>query len=148
MTAPAPEFLRKAGQSLREIDPATLHPDPSEGPVRWFMGEGGTEITAWTDPAGKPHHIQLVFSRVSVEWSDKGLVTGSFENRSSTAGGRYDPYLLQLGGGVNAEVCQAALLLLEASDISEDVRAPLLTALREAIRGVAGHPPNEPPGSP
>lgn len=134
MIAPNQDLLQRLGRSLREIDPSMLHPDPEEGPVRWFQGEGGTEITAWTDADGKPHHVQLVFTRVSVEWSvARGLLTGAFDKKGSTAGGRYDPYLLQVGAGVDPDVCRAALILIEASDISADVREPLRTALIRAL---------------
>ena len=133
MTAPTKEQLQRMGQSLREIDPATLHPDPAEGPVRWFLGEGATEITAWTNDAGIPHHMQLVFARVSVEWSERGLFTGQFENKSSTAGGRYDPYLLHVGSAADPAVCDAALTLLDASDVDPAVREPLREALRRAL---------------
>ncbi len=134
MSRPTDEQLRRLGASLREIDPATLHQDPAEGPVRWFQGEGGTEITAWVDEVGVPRHIQLVFARASVEWSGKGLVTGAFDARSSTAGGRYDPYLLRVGTGADREVCEAALLLLGAAcELGPEIVDPLVKALCRAL---------------
>ena len=146
MSRPTDEQIRRLGASLREIDPATLHRDPEEGPVRWFQGERGTEITVWLDGRGAAHHIQLVFARASVEWSGSGLVTGAFENRGSTAGGRYDPYLLSVGTGADPEVCQAALLLLESAEVGTEVLAPLIGALRGQatfLTGSGGFRPSE-----
>lgn len=132
MSVPSEEHLKKLGQSLREIDAAMLNRDTDEGPVRWFLGEAGTEITAWVDASGAPHHIQLVFARVSVEWTARGLVTGAFETKGSTAGGRYDPYLLRVGAGVDPAVCKAAVVLLQASDLDPVIAGPLLDGLRAA----------------
>lgn len=131
---PSDEQLRKLGGTLREIDPATLQADPDEGKVRWFLGDNGTEIFVWAHPAEAPHHIQLVFSRISVEWSrTTGLMTGTFNVGSSTMGGRYDPYLLRLGIHVDPEVCRAALMLLKDTLIDPSAISPLLEALENAL---------------
>ncbi|MBX5483591.1 MAG: hypothetical protein IRZ16_17350 [Myxococcaceae bacterium] len=137
MSRPSSEQLRRLGRSLREIDPKMLDAHDDEGPVRWFLGENGTELVAWIDEAGAPHHIQLVFSRVSVEWTGRALATGTFDLHGSTAGGRYDPYLLRMAGGLDPEVCEAALELLRAADIDPVVKEPLLGALANASRSGA-----------
>ena len=131
---PSDEQLKRIGPTLREIDPATLQSDPDEGKVRWFLGDGGTEIFVWARPSEPPHHIQLVFARVSVEWSRKmGLLTGTFDPSGSTAGGRYDPYLLQLGVTADPDVCRAALLLLKEASVDLHAVGPLLDALENAL---------------
>lgn len=131
---PSDEQLRKLGGTLREIDPATLQSDPDEGKVRWFLGDNGTEIFVWAHASESPHHIQLVFSRISVEWSRKsGLMTGTFNAGGSTMGGRYDPYLLTLGIHVDPEVCRAALMLLKDTRIDPGAIAPLVEALENAL---------------
>lgn len=132
---PSDDQLRKLGASLREIDPSTLQSDPEEGTVRWFLGDSGTEIFVWLHQLQPPHHIQLVFARVSVEWSAKGgLLTGTFKESASMLGGRYDPYLLTLGRVVDPEVCRAAVLLLSAASLPEPVLDPLRTALDEVVQ--------------
>lgn len=134
---PSDEQLRNMGGTLREIDPSTLQSDPDEGAVRWFLGDNGTEIFAWTRGAEPPHHIQLVFARVSVEWNQKtGLMTGTFNTGSSTAGGRYDPYLLNLESHVDPDVCRAALRLLSAASIDVRVVQPLSQALEQVLNPV------------
>lgn len=134
---PTDEQLRQMGGTLREIDPSTLQADPEEGKVRWFLGDSGTEIFAWTHDDRAPHHIQLVFARVSVEWNQKsGLMTGTFNAAASTAGGRYDPYLLTMGANVDPEVCRAALRLLSSASIDARVIEPLTTALERVINPV------------
>ena len=134
MSRPTDEQLLRLGRSLREIDPSSLQQEPGEDPVRWFMGEAGTELFAWGPPGLPPRHLQLVFSRVSLEWTRAGgLRTGSFDPNASTAGGRYDPYLLTLGPSVDAQVCRAALTLLGASGVGHEVLAPLLGALGAAL---------------
>lgn len=131
---PSDEQLQKLGSTLREIDPATLQADPDEGKVRWFLGDSATEIFVWAHPGEPPHHTQLVFSRVSVEWSRKaGLITGTFDAGSSTLGGRYDPYLLTLGMSANPVVCRAALLLLKEARIDAAAIAPLIESLESAL---------------
>jgi hypothetical protein len=130
---PPDEELRRLGASLREIDPSTLAPDPEGGAVRWFLGEEGTEVYVWTREGSAPHHVQLVFARVSVEWGDKrGLITGTFNASPTTAGGRYDSYILKEGVQVDSDVCEAALVLLGASKVDAAALAPLLDALRHA----------------
>lgn len=136
MSRPPDEVLTRLGRSLREIDPSTLHPDPEEGPVRWFLGESGTEITAWVDEQGTPRHIQIVFARVSLEWTERGVVTGTFDPKGTTAGGRYDPYLLRVGAGVDEDVCRAAITLLEAASIDDAVKRPVLQALHQVVASV------------
>ncbi len=134
---PSDEQLKSMGGTLREIDPSTLQSDPEEGAVRWFLGDNGTEIFAWTHGDGPPHHIQLVFARVSVEWNQKtGLLTGTFNASSATSGGRYDPYLLTVGRQVDPEVCRAALRLLSAATIDSQVVRPLARALEEVVNPV------------
>jgi len=131
---PSDEQLKRLGATLREIDPATLQSDPDEGKVRWFLGDNGTEIFVWARPSEPPHHIQLVFARVSVEWSRKvGLLTGTFNSTGATMGGRYDPYLLQLGITADPEVCRSALLLLKETTIDPHAIGPLLDALENAL---------------
>ena len=134
MTRPPDEELKRLGATLREIDPSALAPDPEGGSVRWFLGAEGTEVYVWTRGGEPPHHVQLVFSRVSVEWSQKtGLSTGTFKNSPTTAGGRYDAYILMVGSTVDEEVCEAALVLLDASAVDRAALAPLLAALK-AVR--------------
>ena len=132
--APTADQLRQWGASLREIDPTSLNKDEDGASVRWWLGDNGTELFAWCHPARPPHHLQLVFARVSVEWEDqRGLITGSFKGGSSTAGGRYDPYLLSVGAQANAEVCQSALELLKASRVDPAMLGPMVAALEKAI---------------
>ena len=132
MMRPTDENLRKWGASLREIDPSMLAED-EEGPVRWFLGDNGTELFVWALPGHPPHHIQLVFARVSVEWElKKGLATGRFSSNVSTMGGRYDPYLLNVAHSVDPEVCRAALTLLSEARIDPTVLSTLLRALEGA----------------
>jgi hypothetical protein len=101
--------------------------------VRWYLGANGCEVFAWLHPGKPAHHVQLVFARVSVEWSQReGLKTGTFQETSSTAGGRYDPYLLTHGKVIDPEVVRAALVLLKGSQIDPAVGAPLVTALERA----------------
>jgi hypothetical protein len=134
MRPPTEAQLAAWGASLREIDPSTLQHDPEEGPVRWFLGEGGCELFAWLDAAGLAHHIQLVFARVSVEWSrEEGLRTGSFMAGAATAGGRYDGYVLQPGLRVDPAVCHAALQLLASSRTGGRLFAPLAEALGSVL---------------
>jgi hypothetical protein len=134
---PSDEQLKNMGGTLREIDPSTLQSDPDEGAVRWFLGDNGTEIFAWTHDGAAPHHIQLVFARVSVEWNQQsGLMTGTFNASSSTSGGRYDPYLLTLESHVDPEVCRAALRLISASRIDSQVLRPLAQALEQVVNPV------------
>jgi hypothetical protein len=130
------EQLRRLGQSLREIDPATLQHDPEEGMIRWFQGEAATELTLWLDDDGRTRHAELVFARVQVEWSEAGLSTGTFTHQSSTAGGRYDTYLLEVSGSLDRQVAESALVLLDASDVDAAVREPLCQALRAALEPV------------
>ncbi|HVE81203.1 MAG TPA: hypothetical protein VND93_00075 [Myxococcales bacterium] len=134
---PSDDQLKNMGGTLREIDPSTLQADPEEGAVRWFLGDQGTEIFAWTRDGKPPHHIQLVFARVSVEWNQKtGLMTGTFTATSATAGGRFDPYLLTVGPNVDPDVCRAALRLLSAAPIDEQVVQPLARALEQVVNPV------------
>ena len=133
MSRPTEENLRKWGASLREIDPSMLAED-DEGPVRWFLGDNATELFVWVIPGQPPHHIQLVFARVSVEWEmKKGLSTGSFSSNVSTMGGRYDPYLLNVAHAVDPEVCRAALTLLGEARVDSNVVATLVRALEGAV---------------
>ncbi len=131
---PTPEQLELWGASLREIDPGSLVPDEDGATVHWYLGDNGTEVFAWTHAGQAPHHVQLVFARVSVEWSvDLGLITGTFQSGSSTSGGRYDPYMLSVGQQVDAEVCRYALMLLQKATIDADSIVPLITALERAV---------------
>ena len=132
MIRPTDEQLKQWGLSLREIDPSSLIPDEDGSQVRWVLGDNATELFAWSHPDAGPHHLQLVFSRVSVEWdTTRGLVTGTFRDGSSAMGGRYDPYLLSIGQRVDLDVCSAALVLLGAATVDESFRAPLLQALQK-----------------
>lgn len=129
---PSDEQLERLGRSLREIDPSTLQDDPEEGKVRWFQGEGGTELFAWAQPGQPPHHVQLVFARISVEWDRRdGLVTGTFNEGASTLGGRFDAYMLRSARVADPQVCRAALHLLAASRIDLQLLHPLVQALNE-----------------
>jgi hypothetical protein len=132
MSRPTQAQLRRLGASLREIDPCTLEHKEEEGEVRWYLGEGGTELTAWLSPDGSPSHMQLVFARTSVDWSPRGLSTGSFDPKGATAGGRYDPYLLRMGVSADPEVCRAALVLLAGSEVPQALVTPLIEALLAA----------------
>jgi hypothetical protein len=139
MSRPTDEELKRLGATLREIDPSSLAADPEGSVVRWFLGGEGTEIYVWTHPSSPPHHVQLVFARVSVEWSNKrGLVTGTFRDAPTTSGGRYDSYILMVGAQVDPEVCEAALVLLESSTVDRSAIGPLLDVLRQG--------PGTPPG--
>lgn len=137
MIGPSPAQLEAWGASLREIDPSLLQEDPESGPVRWFLGDSGCEVFVWLDGQGAPHHLQLVFSRITVDWTaDAGLQTGSFQGTSSTMGGRYDGYLLrERDVRDDRAVFRAARSLLRASTTGQELFAPLLTAL-EAVPGV------------
>lgn len=133
---PSKEQLAQWGTSLREIDPGSLIPDEDGARVHWYLGDNGTELFAWSHGDAGPHHLQLVFARVSVEWTvDRGLVTGTFKSGSTSSGGRYDPYLLSVGQQVDPEVCDLALTLLDSARVDEAVIAPLLTALRTVRKG-------------
>jgi hypothetical protein len=130
---PSDDQLEQWGTSLREIDPASLVPDEDGARVRWYLGDNGTELFVWTHGEEPPHHVQLVFAHVSVEWSiHKGLITGTFKTGSATAGGRYDPYLLSIGQQVDEEVCALALQLLKKATIDSRSTAPLIGALEQA----------------
>lgn len=132
MSRPSDDLLRKWGASLREIDPSMLA-ENDEGPIRWFLGDNGTELFVWALPGQPPHHLQLVFARVSVEWEAKrGLATGSFSSQASTMGGRYDPYLLNVAHVIDPEVCRAALTLLNEAKIDPAVLTTLVRALEVA----------------
>ncbi|MBK7858892.1 MAG: hypothetical protein IPJ65_09795 [Archangiaceae bacterium] len=138
MSKPTPEQLKAWGASLREIDPTSLVQE--EGlKVQWYLGDSATELYCWVHDDGRPDHLQLVFSRVSVEWSEKkGLTTGTFQTGGSMAGGRYDPYLLSVGKEVDLEVCEAALVLLTASSIAQPLYAPMVEAVRKALAAAPG----------
>lgn len=143
MRRPSDDNLRRWGRSLREIDPGSMQAD-EEGPVRWYLGDGGTELFAWGPREEAPHHVQLVFARVSVEWvRDRGLTTGSFSGTAATAGGRYDAYLLSVARAVDPEVCAAALLLLEATSVPSAVVDALTAALRQALASLDTPTPSE-----
>ena len=130
----APATLRRWGNSLREIDPATLHSEPGEGSVRWFLGEEGTELFCWGDPSDVDH-AQLVFGQATVEWSrSRGISTGRFAAAVAPLGGRYDPYLLQAHAGLDASACEAALVILEASAEVASAVPGFLSALRGVSR--------------
>ena len=134
MSPPSDEQLQRLGRSLREIDPAALQQVEGADPVRWFLGDGGTELFAWGAPGAAPQQLQLVFARVSLEWSrEQGLRTGSFEAGAAISGGRYDPYLLRLGPSVDRRVCRAALTLLEACGVEPPLLAPVREALGAAL---------------
>lgn len=136
MSLPPPEQLRRLGAGLREIDPGSLQSDPEEGAVRWFLGERGTELFAWTREGPEPDHVQLVFARLQLEWTrEGGLVTRHFRAGGSTAGGRYDAYLLTPDEALDREVCAGAHALLSASTVPDSLRAPVLRALERALQG-------------
>jgi hypothetical protein len=138
MNKPTSELLKAWGASLREIDPSSLVQDESGLKVRWYLGDSGTELYCWVHPDGRPDHLQLVFSRVSVEWSEKkGLTTGTFQSGGSMAGGRYDPYLLSVGKEVDLDVCEAATTLLSASPIDASLSKPMVEALSKLLKPAA-----------
>ncbi|MHB8874064.1 MAG: hypothetical protein ACYC8T_10295, partial [Myxococcaceae bacterium] len=127
--------LTARGGSMRERAPATRRPAEAAAKVRWYLGDNATELFAWVRDGAPPHHIQLVFARVSAEWSQAGgLSTGTFTTGSSTAGGRYDPYLLTVGQSVDEEVCRAALLLLRASKVDSAIAGPMIGAIEAALQ--------------
>jgi hypothetical protein len=133
--SPTPEQVKALGASLREIDPSSLQPDDDGSQVRWWLGDNGTELFAWAHAGEAPHHLQLVFSRVSVEWSAaRGLVTGSFGAGATSSGGRYDPYVMAEASGVDRGVCAVALALLEASTVAPALLQPLVQQLNLALR--------------
>ena len=105
--------------------------------MRWFQGEGGTELVLWFDGDAHerpPRHAQLVFARTQVEWDEGGRVTaGHFGGESSTAGGRYDAYVLRESQALDRQVAQAALVLLSAAEVDPDVTRRLCAALRQAL---------------
>ena len=132
---PTAEQIEQWGLSLRQIDPQSLLPDEEGATVCWYLGDNGTELFVWTHPGKPPHHVQLVFARVSVEWSvEHGLSTGTFKSGSSTSGGRYDPYLLSVGQQVDEEVCEFALQLLRKTSVDPAGTALLITALEQAAQ--------------
>ena len=134
MIRPTDEQLQHLGASMREIDPSSLQPDEDGERIRWFLGEHGTELFSWALEGKPPHHLQLIFSRVSVEWSvPKGLVTGTFSSVVATAGGRYDAYLLTVGASADVEVCQAALILLRAAQVASGVAAELISVIERTV---------------
>ena len=127
---PSDEQLAAWGASMREIDPGSLIPDEDGAAVRWYLGDNGTELFAWTFGDAAPHHVQLVFARVSVEWSARaGLVTGTFKSGGTSSGGRYDPYLLSIGQHADADVCASARRLLAAAKIDSKLVGPLPAAI-------------------
>jgi hypothetical protein len=134
MSKPTPEVLKQWGASMREIDPSSLvHDDGLK--VRWYLGDNATELYCWIKPDGTADHLQLVFHKVSVEWSNtKGLTTGTFQSGASMAGGRYDPYLLSVGKEVDVEVCEAALTLLQSSNIDAGLYKPMIEALTKLVK--------------
>jgi len=124
------------GRSLREIDPRTLAADPEDGPVRWFLGEGGCEVFVWLDAGGAAHHAQLVLGQVTLEWSpQRGLSTSSFVGGGSMLGGRHDGYLLRDGTRDEGGVVAAAHSFLQASPVGMDLFAPILASLGRALAG-------------
>ncbi len=128
---PTDEQLAAWGASLREIDPSSLIPDEDGAAVRWYLGDNGTELFAWSFGDAAPHHLQLVFARVSVEWSTQaGLVTGTFKSGGTSSGGRYDPYLLSIGQQADTDVCASARRLLAASKVDARVIGPLVALLK------------------
>lgn len=130
---PTDEQLLQWGASMREIDPSSLIPDEDGAKVRWYLGDNGSELFAWSHGDAAPHHLQLVFARVSVEWStQRGLITGTFKAGGTSSGGRYDPYLLSVGQQIDLEVCASARRLLDGTRIHEEVIAPLVAALEKA----------------
>jgi hypothetical protein len=130
---PTDDQLAQWGVSMREIDPSSLIPDEDGARVQWYLGDNGTELFAWSHGEAAPHHLQLVFARVSVEWSQqRGLITGTFKAGSTSSGGRYDPYLLSVGQQIDPEVCESAWKLLETTRIDDTVIAPLVAALVQA----------------
>jgi hypothetical protein len=130
---PSDDQLALWGASMREIDPGSLLPDEDGAKVRWFLGDNGTELFVWSHADAAPHHLQLVFARVSVEWStDRGLITGTFKSGGTSSGGRYDPYLLSTGEQTDLEVCESARKLLEKCTVDPAVLAPLVAALANA----------------
>lgn len=141
MSKPTPETLKTWGASLREIDPSSLMQDEEGLKVRWYLGDSATELYCWVHPDGRPDHMQLVFSRVSVEWSVKrGLTTGTFQAGGSMAGGRYDPYLLSVGKEVDLEVCEAAMTLLSSSHVDAALSRPMVDALAVVLKPQASAP--------
>ncbi len=134
--APSEETLRRLGRSLREISASALKREGER--VRWFQGEAGTELVLWLSSERAevegPHHAQLVFARTQVEWDEGGRVTaGHFGGESSTAGGRYDAYVLRESQALDRQVAQAALVLLSAAEVDPDVTRRLCAALRQAL---------------
>lgn len=138
MSAPSEAQLVKLGESLREIDPSTLQQDEESGPVRWFLGDSGTELFVWADERGRPQQVQLVFARVSVEWTRlEGLKTGSFSKTPASVGGRYDTYVMEEGHELDPLVCRAALTLMRASRVEHEFFSPFLEVLQQAASPAA-----------
>jgi hypothetical protein len=124
--------LQDLGKSLREIDPSALQTDADDGSLRWFQGERGVELFAWARPDGVDH-AQLVIRDRTVEWSrHRGLSTAELSVGGASLGGRYDPYLVR-AAGIDAELCRAALVLLEASPLAQEAAAPFVVALRAQV---------------
>jgi hypothetical protein len=121
--------------SFREIDAASLEANEDGSAVRWFTGERGAELFLWVRGTQAPHHAQLLFQQRALEWdANTGLLrTGGFQTKVAKSGGRFDPYLLQLGGGAESAVAREALELLEGSGLSPELWAGLKTALEAAI---------------
>lgn len=140
---PSPARFQAWGQGLREIDPSTLAADPEDGPVRWFLGEGGCEVFVWLDADGASNHAQLVLGPVTLDWSrQRGLSTSSFVDGGSILGGRHDGYLLRDGTRDDGGVVVAAYSLLLGAQVGRDVFEPILASLRDAL-GQAGDAPSE-----
>jgi hypothetical protein len=126
--------LRRLGASLREIDPLALQSDPTEGRPRWFQGDRGVELFAWSR-FGRVDHAQLILGRTSVEWSERsGLSVGQLSDTCAPLGGRYDAYLVFPSDRLDPLLCRAALHVLRASPLAAEVVAPFVTALE--ARGI------------
>ena len=139
---PSPARFAAWGGSLREIDPSTLAADPEDGPVRWFLGDGGCEIFVWLDPDGAAHHAQLILGSVTLDWSSlRGLSTASFVDGGSILGGRHDGYLLKDGTRDDGGVLSAARALLEGASVGGGLFAPILGSLRSVLDDPALTPP-------
>jgi hypothetical protein len=77
-SAPSPEELAKAIDSLREVDQRYLR-ESDRGVVRYFRGQG-VELHVWVDAEGGIDHLQFLLGKRALIWSRRqGFVLGEAE---------------------------------------------------------------------
>jgi hypothetical protein len=135
MNLPPVETLAQLGKTMREIDPSALQHDDEEGPVRWFLGDSGTELFAWGGSDSAPaKHLQLIVARMQVEWTERtGLTAAPFRQAGTSMGGRYDTYLLGRDRALDRQLIEGARALLDSANIPAPLVAPMRSALEQAL---------------